>query len=150
MRTVHIYVDGSTWPQNPGNGGWGAVLKFGGAEKLVSGYLPNPTTNNQAETVAVTGAIDSLTELCYIILYTDSQYVFLCLKKLLSFGWLPKTNKDQWRDLSATIKGHEIKIVKIKGHSKNRENDIAHDLAYNAARNKIEVSKIVKPKTKTN
>ena len=48
---VKIYTDGSA-KGNPGNGGYGIVLKFQGKEKEISqGY--RMTTNNRMELMAV-------------------------------------------------------------------------------------------------
>ncbi|HEX8421523.1 MAG TPA: RNase H family protein, partial [Sphingomonas sp.] len=42
MTDVEIATDGAC-KGNPGPGGWGAVLRFGGAEKELSGGDPNTT-----------------------------------------------------------------------------------------------------------
>lgn len=149
MKHIRIYTDGSTWPKNPGNGGWGAVLLFGEVEKRVSGPLPDPTTNNQAETAAVAGALDHLKEPCKVTIYTDSQYVSLGLDKVLHKGWLPKTNRDQWRDVAFVVRSHDIKVVHVRGHTGVNYNEVAHKLAYNAAKHGEEVEEIIEPKAKT-
>ena len=52
---VEIATDGAC-KGNPGPGGWGAVIRSGGAEKLLSGAAP-ATTNNRME---LTAAIEAL------------------------------------------------------------------------------------------
>ena len=42
MKTVTIYTDGAC-SGNPGPGGWGAILKYGDAEKELSGGAPETT-----------------------------------------------------------------------------------------------------------
>ncbi|MFN8704289.1 MAG: RNase H family protein, partial [Rhodospirillales bacterium] len=45
--TVEIFTDGAC-SGNPGPGGWGALLRFRGIEKELSGG-ETPTTNNRME-----------------------------------------------------------------------------------------------------
>ena len=47
MKNIEIYTDGAC-SGNPGPGGWGAVLKYGNAEKELSGS-EKETTNNRME-----------------------------------------------------------------------------------------------------
>ena len=47
MKQVEIFTDGAC-SGNPGPGGWGAVLRFGSAEKELCGGEEN-TTNNRME-----------------------------------------------------------------------------------------------------
>ncbi|MGZ9076604.1 MAG: RNase H family protein, partial [Burkholderiaceae bacterium] len=70
---VHLYTDGAC-KGNPGPGGWGAVLLYGGREKELFGG-ENPTTNNRMELMAVIAALSSLKRRCHVIVHTDSQYV---------------------------------------------------------------------------
>ena len=51
MKTVTLYTDGAC-SGNPGPGGWGAILEWGGVEKELSGGEAN-TTNNRMELTAV-------------------------------------------------------------------------------------------------
>ena len=44
MKKVEIYTDGAC-SGNPGEGGWGFILKYGVHEKSMSGY-EKETTNN--------------------------------------------------------------------------------------------------------
>ena len=47
MKHVDIYTDGAC-RGNPGKGGWGAILVYGGREKELSGG-ERETTNNRME-----------------------------------------------------------------------------------------------------
>ncbi|HFC05071.1 MAG TPA: ribonuclease HI, partial [Rhizobiales bacterium] len=68
-----IYTDGAC-SGNPGPGGWGAILKFGGHEKELSGGA-RETTNNQMELMAAISALEAIKRPCSIAVYTDSNYV---------------------------------------------------------------------------
>lgn len=73
MKRVEIFTDGAC-SGNPGAGGWGAILRYNGAEKELSGGEAE-TTNNRMELTAVISALAALKEPCNITLYTDSRYV---------------------------------------------------------------------------
>src|SRR5690606_34517809 len=72
-ETVVIHTDGAC-SGNPGPGGWGAVLEYGGHVKELKGGAAN-TTNNQMELTAAIEALNALKRPCAVELYTDSQYV---------------------------------------------------------------------------
>ena len=55
MKVVTIYTDGAC-KGNPGAGGWGAILKYGDAEKELWGGEPE-TTNNRMELMAAIMAL---------------------------------------------------------------------------------------------
>ena len=73
MKQVEIFTDGAC-SGNPGPGGWGAVLRYNGHEKEISGGEAN-TTNNRMELSAVINAIAMLKETSKVTHYRDSQYV---------------------------------------------------------------------------
>ena len=81
MKNVTIYTDGAC-SGNPGPGGWGAILKYGAAEKELSGSEPS-TTNNRMELLGVISALELLKEPCSVDLYSDSKYVVDGITK----GW---------------------------------------------------------------
>lgn len=81
MKHVEIYTDGAC-QGNPGPGGWGAVMRYKGTEKEISGGERN-TTNNRMELSAVIEALKLLKEPCSVTLYSDSQYVCNAIK----LGW---------------------------------------------------------------
>ena len=69
MKTVDIFTDGAC-SGNPGPGGWGAVLRYNGHEKELSGGEAE-TTNNRMELCAVIFALEALREPCEVNLYSD-------------------------------------------------------------------------------
>ena len=70
---VEIWTDGGCKP-NPGPGGWAAILRFGAAEKELTGHDP-VTTNNRMELTAAAAALETLKRPCQVVLHTDSEYV---------------------------------------------------------------------------
>ena len=73
MKTVEVFTDGGC-RGNPGPGGWGAVLRFGGHERELRGSEES-TTNNRMELLAAICALEAMTEACAVVLTTDSTYV---------------------------------------------------------------------------
>ncbi|MCZ4237961.1 ribonuclease HI, partial [Staphylococcus equorum] len=70
---------------NPGPGGWGVLLRFGGKEKTLSG-AENPSTNNRMELMAAISGLEALKKPCRVRLSTDSRYVMDGLTKWIH-GW---------------------------------------------------------------
>ena len=85
MKTVTVYTDGAC-SGNPGPGGWAAILKYGAAEKVMSGGAAE-TTNNRMELLGVISALEALKEPCRVELYSDSKYVIDALEKRWVWGW---------------------------------------------------------------
>jgi ribonuclease HI len=139
--SVEIFTDGAC-SGNPGPGGWGAILRYKGAEKELSGG-ENPTTNNRMELTAAIMALESLTRRCKVDLYTDSNYVRDGIMKWLS-GWKakgwktadkkPVKNQDLWERLDAAVSRHEVAFHWVKGHAGHPENERADELARLAIR----------------
>ncbi|TIN70655.1 MAG: ribonuclease HI, partial [Mesorhizobium sp.] len=71
-KQIEIFTDGAC-SGNPGPGGWGAVLRYNGVTKELSGGEAE-TTNNRMELLAAISALDALKEPCTVDLYTDSKY----------------------------------------------------------------------------
>lgn len=143
-KTVKIYTDGAC-SGNPGPGGWGAILSFGGKTKEISGHMPN-TTNNRMELFAVISALGALKEPCTVDVYSDSTYVVNAfvqnwIGNWQENGWLtsakkPVENSDLWKLLlqMIKIKKHEVHFHKVKGHSDHPENNRCDQLATDAIR----------------
>ena len=55
---VEIFTDGAC-SGNPGKGGWGAILRYKGVEKELSGFEKD-TTNNRMELTATIVALKNL------------------------------------------------------------------------------------------
>ncbi len=81
---VEIYTEGAC-KGNPGPGGWGAVLRYGSAERTLCGGEEN-TTNNRMELMAAIKALTVLKRPCNVRLTTDSQYVRKGITEWMA-GW---------------------------------------------------------------
>lgn len=138
-KIVEIFVDGAC-RGNPGPGGWGALLRYDGHEKTLSG-AENHTTNNRMELTAAIRAVSAVTRSCQISVTTDSEYVRKgiteWLPKWKRSGWKtsnkqPVKNADLWQQLDAVVATHEIKWHWVKGHSGHPENEFVDELANKA------------------
>ena len=135
-RHVSIWTDGAC-SGNPGPGGWGVVLRYGGHEKELKGGEPF-TTNNRMELTAAIEALQSLKRSCDVSLHTDSQYlrggVTSWIVSWKRNGWRtagkkPVKNEDLWRRLDAAAQQHEIEWLWVKGHADDELNARADQLA---------------------
>lgn len=136
MKKVSIYTDGAC-SGNPGPGGWAAVLIYGNHRMEISGFK-DMTTNNEMELTAAVKALNKLKEKCKVNLYSDSAYLVNGFNKgwvedWKSMGWRrkkdPLKNRELWIELYALGEMHEIKWIKVKGHSDNEENNRCDELA---------------------
>ena len=71
MKHVELFTDGAC-SGNPGPGGWGAILRYNGREKELSGGEAR-TTNNRMELTAVIEGLSALNETCAVTLTSDSK-----------------------------------------------------------------------------
>ena len=133
---VDIWTDGAC-SGNPGPGGWGAILRFNGESREISGGAPD-TTNNRMELTAAIEALGALKCPVAARLHTDSTYVKDGITKWIhawkANGWRtaskkPVKNKDLWLALEAAMEPHRIEWHWVKGHSGHPENDRADELA---------------------
>ena len=142
VNEIEIFTDGAC-SGNPGPGGWGAILRYKGTEKELSGGEPE-TTNNRMELTAVIEALSALKRECNIVLHTDSRYVMDGVQE-----WLPNwkknnwktTNKksavknvDLWQKLDSLLSKHRIRWIWIKGHNGHPENERCDKLARDFAK----------------
>ena len=129
---VEIYTDGAC-SGNPGPGGWGAILRYKGHEKELSGGELD-TTNNRMEMTAVIKALEALKRRSTIELYTDSQYVQKGVTEWME-GWKAKNwpskikNQDLWQQIDSLIQKHNITFHWVRGHDGHPENERADQLA---------------------
>jgi len=149
MKKVEIYTDGAC-SGNPGDGGWGAVLKYGPHEKEISGFEEN-TTNNRMELTAAIKALNMLKETCEVDLYSDSAYLVNAFNK----GWVNNwklngwmtSGKDEvknielWKVLDELDSKHKITWIKVKGHSDNEYNNRCDQLATGEIKNNRDKTK---------
>ncbi len=137
MKTVEIYTDGAC-SGNPGPGGWGAILRYNGTEKELSGG-EGQTTNNRMELTGVISALSALKESCIVELYSDSKYVIDALEKGWAVSWRQKSwkkadkkpalNPDLWEKLLELTEKHEMRYHWVKGHADNEFNNRCDKLA---------------------
>lgn len=142
MKQVEIFTDGAC-SGNPGPGGWGAILRYNGHEKELSGGEA-VTTNNRMELSAVIFALEALKEPCEVKLYSDSQYVCNALslgwaKKWKSQGWMrnkkePALNPELWERLLSLCDIHKVEVNWVRGHAGHPENERCDRLAVAAAK----------------
>ena len=140
-KLVEIFTDGAC-SGNPGPGGWGAILRYGGVEKELNGGEP-ATTNNRMEMMAAIVAIEAVKRPCEIHLHTDSEYlrqgITTWIHSWKARGWKtadkkPVKNVDLWQRLERAIETHDVHWHWVKGHSGHVENERADELARLAIR----------------
>ena len=136
---VEIFTDGAC-SGNPGPGGWGAVLRFGGQEKELYGS-ESETTNNRMELMAAIAALEALKRPMKVQLTTDSTYVKDGITKWIhgwkNNGWKtankkPVKNADLWRRLESALAPHDVSWQWVRGHTGHPENERAAELARRA------------------
>jgi ribonuclease HI len=136
---VEIFTDGAC-RGNPGPGGWGALLRYGGTTRELSGAEAQ-TTNNRMELLAAISALEALKRPCKVVLTTDSVYVRDGITRWLA-GWKrkgwrtasgsPVKNQDLWQRLDAAAARHEVRWEWVKGHAGHPGNEAADSLANQA------------------
>lgn len=135
---VEIYTDGAA-SGNPGPGGYGVVMKYKGQRKELSqGY--RLTTNNRMELMGVIVGLESLKkESLDVVIYSDSKYIVDAvnlgwLKNWLKIHFKGKANVDLWLRFLEVYKKHRVKLVWVKGHASNVENNRCDELAVAAGK----------------
>ncbi len=126
---IKIYTDGAC-SVNPGMGGWGAVIIFeSGEQKEISGSELE-TTNNRMEITAVIQSLelDELKNDDKVKIYSDSTYVINTITK----NWKRNANNDLWDQLDKLLEKRIVEWEWVKGHSGNKFNEIADNLAVSA------------------
>ena len=135
-KRVQAFTDGAC-SGNPGPGGWGVVLRYGGHERELFGGEAD-TTNNRMELMAAIRALEALTRPVRILLTTDSRYVMQGITQWLpgwkARGWRtadkkPVKNVDLWQRLEAAMTPHEVEWDWVRGHAGHPENERADALA---------------------
>ena len=131
MKHVDIYTDGAC-RGNPGKGGWGAILVYGGVEKEMSGGEAQ-TTNNRMELLAAISAMEALREPCDITLTSDSKYLTDAINKGWLEGWKkrgwvkadrkPVLNVELWQRIDKLLSIHTVRFVWVQGHAGHEYNE---------------------------
>jgi len=136
---VIIHTDGAC-SGNPGPGGWGAILQWGGHTRELKGGEAH-TTNNRMELMAAIIALETLKRPCDVDLHTDSQYLRQGITGWIQ-GWKrngwrtadkkPVKNVDLWQRLDAAVNRHTVHWHWVRGHSGHDLNERADELAREA------------------
>lgn len=137
LDTVELFTDGAC-SGNPGPGGWCAILRSKGAEKVLSGSEPH-TTNNRMELSAVVNGLKALKRPCQVNVTSDSKYVCDAINKDWLKNWKKKNwkksdgkpvlNPDLWMLLDEQLNIHSVCFIWIKGHDGHPENERCDKIA---------------------
>ena len=136
---VEIFTDGAC-SGNPGPGGWGAILRWKGQERELSGAEAQ-TTNNRMEMMAAIAALEALKRPLSVRVTTDSTYLRDGITRWIH-GWKrngwktadkkPVKNADLWQRLDELARRHAITWDWVKGHAGHVENERCDALARQA------------------
>lgn len=134
---ITMYTDGAA-KGNPGNGGYGIVLKAGKHYREISEGF-RMTTNNRMELLAVIVGLETIKKKGQIIdVYSDSKYVVDSVNKRWVFNWEKKSfkgkkNIDLWQRFLKINKLHQVSFHWVKGHAGDMYNEKCDELAVIAA-----------------
>jgi ribonuclease HI len=143
---IKIYTDGAC-TNNPGPGGWAAIIIENNKEKKIFGG-EKLTTNNRMELTAAIKALEycrtqeeKQLSLKNIKIFTDSNYVkdgiTIWINSWEKNNWKTADKKnvknvDLWKKLKDLTKSKQIDWHWVKGHSNNPMNDLVDALAKKA------------------
>lgn len=134
---IKLFTDGAA-KGNPGPGGYGAILRYGGHEKELSQGF-RLTTNNRMELLAVITGLEAIKKNGIpITIYSDSKYVVEAVKQGWIWGWEKKdfknkANPDLWKRYIKLHHKYKPTFVWIRGHAGHAENERCDQLAVAAA-----------------
>ena len=137
---IKIYTDGSCL-ENPGNGGWAAIIIDDGKKIQIKGSKKN-TTNNQMELFAPIEALKKIPKGSKVQIFTDSKYVKSGITEWIhnwkKNGWKtadkqPVKNKELWEELDLLTNEFEISWNWVKAHSTDKLNNEVDLIAREAA-----------------
>ena len=137
---IKIYTDGSCL-ENPGKGGWAAIIIDDGEEKEIKGSKEN-TTNNQMELLAPINALKNIPKGSEVQIFTDSKYVKSGITEWIhnwkKNGWKTADKKDVknkklWTELDELSSTFKIEWNWVKGHSSDELNNKVDLLARSSA-----------------
>ena len=139
---IKIYTDGSCL-ENPGKGGWAAIIIINGIKTQIKGNKEN-TTNNQMELLAPINALKKIPKGNKVQIFTDSKYVKSGITEWIhnwkKNGWKTSDkkavkNKDLWTELDNLARAFEIEWKWVKAHSTDELNNEVDLLARSSANN---------------
>ena len=137
---IKVYTDGSCL-ENPGNGGWAAIIIDDGKKTQIKGSKKN-TTNNQMELMAPIEALKKIPKGSEIQIFTDSKYVKSGITEWVhnwkKNGWKTANkqkvkNKELWEELDLLTNQFEISWNWVKAHSADELNNEVDLIAREAA-----------------
>tara|TARA_E500000331_G_scaffold288727_1_gene284256 strand:- start:49 stop:471 length:423 start_codon:yes stop_codon:yes gene_type:complete len=138
---IKVYTDGSCL-NNPGNGGWAAIIIDGEKKTHIKGSKKD-TTNNQMELLAPIKALEKLPKGSKVQIFTDSKYVKLGITEWIhnwkKNGWKtankhPVKNKELWSELDFITTKYDIKWSWVKAHSTDKLNNEVDLIAREASK----------------
>ena len=138
---IKIYTDGSCI-ENPGKGGWAAIIINNGEKTKIKGSKEN-TTNNQMELLAPIMALKKIPIGSKVLIFTDSKYVKSGITEWINNwkknGWKTASkkdvkNKDLWIKLDGLSSSFDIEWNWVKAHSTDKLNNEVDLLARTSAR----------------
>jgi ribonuclease HI len=127
---IKIYTDGSCL-ENPGNGGWAAIIIEDGKKIQIKGSKKN-TTNNQMELLAPIQALKKISKGSAVQIFTDSKYVKSGITEWIhnwkKNGWKTANkqkvkNKELWIELDLLNNQYDIEWTWVKAHSNDKLNN---------------------------
>ena len=139
---IKIYTDGSCI-ENPGKGGWAAIILNDGNKTEIKGNKKD-TTNNQMELLAPIQALKKIPKGSKVQIFTDSKYVKSGITEWIhnwkKNGWKTASkqevkNKELWLELDLLNNEFEINWNWVKAHSTDKLNNEVDLLARSAANN---------------
>ncbi len=137
-KEITVFTDGSSL-NNPGPGGYAAVLIYGDKRKELSGGF-RLTTNNRMEILSAIEALRALKKADgYIIkIHTDSELLCNAFNKGWIFkwereNWKKRLNADLWKKLLIEYRKYKVEFIWVKGHAGIAENERCDVLARTAA-----------------
>tara|TARA_A100001388_G_scaffold257836_1_gene223936 strand:- start:79 stop:501 length:423 start_codon:yes stop_codon:yes gene_type:complete len=139
---IKIYTDGSCI-ENPGKGGWAAIILNNGNKIEIKGNKEN-ATNNQMELLAPIQALKKIPKGSKVQIFTDSKYVKSGITEWIhnwkKNGWKTASkqdvkNKELWLELDLLNNEFEINWNWVKAHSTDELNNEVDLLARSAANN---------------
>ena len=137
---IKIYTDGSCL-ENPGNGGWAAIIIDDEKKTQIKGSKKN-TTNNQMELLAPIEALKKIPKVSKVQIFTDSKYVKSVITEWIhnwkKNGWKTANkqevkNKELWTELDLLTNEFEISWNWVKAHSTDKLNNEVDLIAREAA-----------------
>lgn len=154
-RPILIYTDGACSQNGTWKGGWACIVIDSESNEVIhtaTGSEDN-TTNNIMELMAFKAALEYCGESSIgiekYIIHSDSAYILNCFEQKWYLNWRkngwrnakkePVANKELWIQILGyyellELEGIDIKLVKVKGHSGNKYNELADKLAVEASK----------------